>query len=46
MTNRIKKTFENLQLNNKKGIILYLTTGIPNNKTTAKLALELSLIHI
>ena len=41
MTNRIKKTFENLQLNNKKGIILYLTTGIPNNKTTAKLALEL-----
>ena len=41
MTNRIKKTFENLQLNNKKGIILYLTTGIPDNKTTAELALEL-----
>tara|TARA_B110000014_G_C20078926_1_gene563499 strand:- start:104 stop:889 length:786 start_codon:yes stop_codon:yes gene_type:complete len=41
MTNRIKKTFENLQLNNKKGIILYLTTGIPNNETTAELALEL-----
>ena len=41
MTNRIKKTFENLQLNNKNGIILYLTTGIPNNETTAELALEL-----
>ena len=41
MTNRIKKTFENLQLNDKKGIILYLTTGIPNNETTAELALEL-----
>jgi len=41
MTNRIKKTFENLQLNDKKGIILYLTTGIPDNKTTVSLALEL-----
>ncbi|MQG84343.1 MAG: tryptophan synthase subunit alpha [SAR202 cluster bacterium] len=41
MTNRIKKTFENLQLNDKKGIILYLTTGIPDNETTAELALEL-----
>tara|TARA_B110000263_G_scaffold219068_1_gene206082 strand:- start:669 stop:1454 length:786 start_codon:yes stop_codon:yes gene_type:complete len=41
MTNRIKKTFENLQLNDKKGIILYLTTGIPDNQTTASLALEL-----
>ena len=28
-------------MNDKKGIILYLTTGNPDNETTAELALEL-----
>ncbi len=37
MTNRIKKTFEELKRNNKKALISFITSCDPNQKTSQKI---------